>query len=298
MIKQLSIDSDTRVISELIVLYLLELRDDGTAVHTIRNRGYLLRKFVSYLKEQGIETVDELERHHIRDYLGEQSQKGHKMTSINTMRRMIRWFLCWVLTDQVSNLRFDPRAARELRDKPEPDLNFVPLTHEVVYGVIDKMTNDQDKLMTALIFEGGLRISELVTLRIESVHFDELRIYGKGDRLRPVYIPPRLARELERYIEDSGRTYGNVFIPQLRFNRNQYSIDTVRQRIKRWFDGEGVDMWIHLLRHSYAIGMVQRGADIRSVQLMLGHRNIDTTMRYLKFSDPFLKEQYNKYRHK
>lgn len=282
----------------LLVLYIVELRDDDAAVHTIRNRAYTLRKFTYYLRELGVENVRDLERQHIKSYLAVLAQAGQRMTSINTTRRFIKWFLCWILDDNVSLFNFDPRGVKELKDKPEPDKDFDPLSPDDVYDVINSMNNEQDQLMTALIFEGGLRISELVYMKVERVNFDEIRVYGKGNKLAPVYIPEDLAVSLRHYIDERGYTRGYVFRPDPRFSKQQYySIGTVRDRIKRWFDAADLNMWMHLLRHSFAIGMVQRGADIRSVQRMLRHKDINTTMRYLKFSDHYIREQRQKYHH-
>jgi len=293
-----NVKRDTVILGELLLLYLIDLRDEDAAVHTIRNRGYTLRNFIGYLQDNHVYAIDELEKYHIKEYLALQAQKGARMTTLNTVRRFIKWFLLWVMDERVSLFNFDPRGVKELKDKSEGDMNFDPLTPETVYKVIASMTNEQDRLMTALIYEGGLRISELVGLKVERINHDELRVYGKGDKMRPVYIPDDLATHLQRYIKTAGYTSGYVFRPDPRFSPQEcYSIDTVRQRIKRWFDAAGVDMWVHLLRHSFAIGMVQRGADIRSVQMMLGHSDINTTRRYLKFSDVFIREQRRKYHH-
>lgn len=283
---------------DLLTLYIIELRDDGLAMHTIRNKAYTLRKFLRYLNDQGVFCISDLERHHIRSYLSDQIQAGQLMTSVNTIRRFIKGFLFWILDDKIGLFRFDPRGIRELKDKPEGDNNFTPLTIDTVYKVINSMDNEQDQLVTALIFEGGLRISELVYMKVESINFDEIRIYGKNNKLAPIYIPEDLAICLRHWIDEHGYTNGYVFRPDSRYSKNpHYAVGTVRDRIQRWFDAAGVDMWMHLLRHSFAIDKVQRGADIRSVQKMLRHANINTTMKYLQFSDQFIKEQRLRYHH-
>lgn len=288
----------TNNLHALLTLYIIELRDDDAAVHTIRNRAYTLRKFINHLEENGICTIQEIERYHLKAYLSGQINSGHLMTSVNTTRRFVKWFLCWILEDNPTLLNFDPRGIKELKDKPEPDKNFDPLTPDVIYEVVSSMSNLQDQLMTSLIFEGALRISELVDMRVERVNFDEIRVYGKGNKLAPVYIPPDLAMVLQQWIEDHGYTSGYVFRPDPRFSdQDHYSVGTVRDRVQRWFDAAGIDIWMHLFRHSFAIDKVQRGADIRSVQMMLRHEDISTTMRYLKFSDHYIREQRQKYHH-
>ena len=289
----LTIGKDTRAIVELLALYIGFLRDERqSAVHTLRNRGYILRRFLRFVQEHDIYTIDQLELAHLKAYIASVARLGHSVSTINTHRRFVRWFLAWCEREQGIYISFD---YTKLEYKKEPDLDFTPLNRDTVARVIATMPNRQDQLMTAVAFEAGLRITELATLKVENIAGTTLRVYGKGKKKRPTFITRELATELRYYLLEKGRTSGYAFRPIYAGYGDHYSVGTLRDRIQRHFKKAGVSMWMHLLRHSFAVGMIERGCDIRTVQRFLGHENVATTMRYLKLADPYLEDQYLKY---
>ncbi len=289
----LTIQQDTRNIVELIALYIGFLRDERqSAIHTLRNRGYILRRFLRFVQESDIHTIDGLELTHLKAYIASVARQGHSVSTINTHRRFVRWFLAWCEREQNIHIEFD---YTRLEYTKEPDLDFTPLTRDIVAQVIARMPNRQDQLMTAVTFEAGLRITELATLKVENISNNTLRVYGKGNKKRISFITPALSRELRLYLIEKGRTSGYAFRPLNAGFGDRYSVCTLRDRIQKHFRAAGVSMWMHLLRHSFAVGMLERGCDMRTLQRLLGHENIATTMRYLKLADPYLEDQYLKY---
>ena len=292
----LTINPHTHKLVELVALYIAFLRDErSAAVHTLRNRGYTLRRFLQYIEPSTIFYIEELELSHLRSYIASLAREGHSISTLNTHRRFVRWFLQWCEREQGIYITFDYTRLEYTR---EPDKDFTPLNRDVVARVIASMPNRQDQLMTAVIYEAGLRITELATLKVENISNNTLRVYGKNNKKRVAFITPVLAKELRDFLHEHERYSGYAFRPLYNGYGERYAVPSIRDRIQRHFKKCGVEMWIHLLRHSFAVGMLERGCDIRTLQRFLGHENIATTMRYLKLADPYLGEQYLKYQPK
>ncbi|MBH1979932.1 tyrosine-type recombinase/integrase [Candidatus Saccharibacteria bacterium] len=277
------------------ITYLIELRDDEGATHTIRNRGYMLQAFGSFLEvELGETNIEKITADHVKEFLFSLSRSSKKITTINTYRRIIKWFLQWCF-DKGYSLSLNPFKAKLFKDKKEPEKRFTPLDHETVYRVIGKMPCAQDRIITALTFETGMRISEVLGVRVIDINYDEIAVYGKGEKQRPVYIPDDLAESLRVFLENNHRKEGYAFRPLMHGGTRYRNVDTVRQRINKFFKEEGLDFWFHLLRHSFAVERVKRGMDLRCLQVLMGHSSLVITQQYLRFTDPYIKEQAKKY---
>lgn len=290
--------TDPQSIDRYIVKYLIELRDEQGSLKTIRNRGCILRKFSRFVQSEEVMTVSGIDKYHVRAYIHRLGKEEKTPSTINTERRLIRWFLLWCEDEMDVKLTFNPRLLKILKDKKEPDIDFEPLDYDTVYGVIAQMTVLQDRVMTAMLFECGLRSSELINLKVEDIEFDQVIVYGKGGKLRPVYIPVGLAMTIEAFCKINNRHEGYLFRPLTSTGNVKYSADVPRQRIKKWFDKHGIAFWLHLMRHSFAVNKVKAGMDLRTVQICLGHSSIMTTQRYLKFGDPYVKQQFKNFEKK
>lgn len=152
--------------------------------------------------------------------------------------------------------------------------------------------------MISLMFEAGLRIDELMKVEIAHLRGNCLSIVGKGGKHHITFISWHLADELREYASKYPHENGQkLFRPLLNGSEEGYiNTDTIRQRIKREFrETLGVEMHPHQLRHSFATHLLEQGCDIRSIQRLLGHSKIETTMRYLDISDKHLANDYQTY---
>lgn len=198
-----------------------------------------------------------------------------------------------------STLWETPRFGRRLPDV----LSLGEIERMIAQIDLSKPSGERDKAMLEVLFSSGLRVSELVNLRLHDISFHEafLRIVGKGNKERLVPIGSAALAQLERYItlsrvhvsiDHGSRDY--VFIN--RFGKRLSRI-SVFKLVKQLAEQAGVRKVIspHTLRHSFATELVKHGADLRAVQQMLGHESITTTEIYTHIDREQLKEVIDKF---
>jgi len=158
----------------------------------------------------------------------------------------------------------------------------------------------RDRAILETIYSAGLRISELVGLNIEDLdEFSEaLRIRGKGRKERLVPLGGKAVEAIEAYLRMRGAAFGThssgpVFVNK--FGR-RITGRSIRRKLDKYLLEAGIDVHIspHVLRHSFATHMLNAGADLRSVQEMLGHENLSTTQIYTHLTTRRLKEVYDR----
>ncbi len=157
----------------------------------------------------------------------------------------------------------------------------------------------RDKAILELLFSTGLRVSELASLKRDNINLkkDEFTIRGKGDKLRVVFLSPMAKKWLGEFLERRTDDHQAMFIRLDRAGRRSNEVTPLTPRsIERLVDqyakAAGLTKRVtpHTLRHSYATDLLQNGADIRSVQAMLGHSSIQTTQVYTHVTNKQLKE--------
>jgi integrase/recombinase XerD len=158
----------------------------------------------------------------------------------------------------------------------------------------------RDEAMLELLYSSGLRVTELVSLKVSDVNFESgfLRVVGKGGKERVVPASPRALRKVKEYI-------GGLRPKLLKQKRSDYLFVTLRgkpmtrqrfwQTLKSYGALAGVELSPHTLRHSFATHMLEGGADLRSLQKMLGHSDISTTQIYTKVSMDRTKKVYSEH---
>lgn len=172
---------------------------------------------------------------------------------------------------------------------------------------ISTETGLRDRAIIELLFSGGLRVSELVKLNRDSINLDrrEFIVRGKGSKDRPVFISPSAANWVSEYL--AART--DSLVPLFLNNSSntgeantsgdfrRLSARSVERMVQKYAKMAGINKHVspHTLRHSFATDLLMNGADIRSVQTMLGHADISTTQIYTHVTDPHLKEVHEKF---
>jgi site-specific recombinase XerD len=159
----------------------------------------------------------------------------------------------------------------------------------------------RDRAMLELLFSTGLRVSELVSLNTDKINFDrkEFGIIGKGGKARIVFISQRAAEAVANYLKRRKDTYKPLFIrysgsiiEENDGEKMRLTVRSVERMVKKYVIAARlpVDATVHTLRHSFATDLLTNGADIRSVQEMLGHKNIATTQVYTHITNKQLRE--------
>lgn len=170
-----------------------------------------------------------------------------------------------------------------------------------------KRIQHRDKAILELLFSTGLRVSELANLKKDSINLkrDEFSVRGKGGKVRVVFLSEQAKYWLKKYLELRNDMSPYMFIAHDRAQKSRDENDeerplsprSIERLVAKYARNAGIMKKItpHTLRHSYATDLLRNGADIRSVQGMLGHSSITTTQIYTHVTDQRLKEVYKKY---
>jgi site-specific recombinase XerD len=173
----------------------------------------------------------------------------------------------------------------------------------------DSTISLRDKAIVELLFSSGLRVSELTALDRDHINTKrrEFMVRGKGQKDRPIFISQKAANIIEEYLAKRADTLPALFLNVSRNNTGgtsgnyrRLSTRSVQRMVSKYAKLAGITKHVtpHTMRHSYATDLLMNGADIRSVQTMLGHSDISTTQVYTHVTDQHLKETYEKYHSK
>jgi len=171
------------------------------------------------------------------------------------------------------------------------------LSKEEVHKIADNMSNTRNRLMTLLTFYGGLRVSELISIRPYDFKWDEwksktinpgiLKVIGKGDKQREVYIIPGLMNLIYHYVKDEVSKKQNVNAPLFSINQRRWQI--ILSKVSKKVLDRSINP--HLLRHSCATYLREKGFDLKEIAEFLGHESIVTTQIYTHINKEKLKEK-------
>lgn len=164
----------------------------------------------------------------------------------------------------------------------------------------------RDRAIVELLFSSGLRVSELVNLNRDHVNTKrrEFMVRGKGQKDRPIFISQAAASWVEAYLAERNDTLPPLFLSYSRNVESDTSGDyrrltarSIQRMVSKYARLAGITKHVspHTMRHSFATDLLMNGADIRSVQSMLGHSNISTTQVYTHVTDEHLREVYEKF---
>jgi integrase/recombinase XerD len=274
----------------------------GLAQNTLESYGRDLRQFQTYLVSSQIDIVKDSNRSTILAYLNSLQTKGRAVSTISRNLAAIKSFYQYLVRERY--LEKDPAANLEspkLEKKLPKILTIVEVEELLKQPNTYTPTGLRDKAMLELLYATGIRVSELISLNISDVNLDMgyIKCYGKGAKERIVPLGSIAAKCVQEYINKGRsklvRTYEE---PALFVNHhgNRLTRQGFWKIIKRYAREANITKEItpHTLRHSFATHLLENGADLRSVQEMLGHADISTTQIYTHVTKNRLKEVYDK----
>ena len=276
--------------------------EKGLSANTLAAYSNDLQEIKGFLKGEGVSNWEDLSRDHISAYL---QRVGGRLSDRSKARRMaaLRSFCKHLLLLGV--LRQNP-AARMAFPKTRLSLPKV-LSRQEVEGLLRQPDGSQplgkrDRAMLELLYATGLRVSELTDLELRQLHLDPgyLVVLGKGGKERLVPLGEWAAQALKVYLEEArtrlmrGGSRQEIFV-------NHHGRKLSRQGVWKIIKRHALEARIqqnitpHMLRHSFATHLLENGADLRSLQTMLGHADISTTQIYTHVARSRLKEIHQKY---
>ena len=300
-------------ISEAILEFLEYMEiEQNRSQKTIENYHHYLNRLVEFADDKPVSSITpELVRkwrlwlNRYRDTHGDPLSK----TTQNYHLIALRSFLTFLSKRDIQSLT--PEKIELARVKRKQVTFLAPEELERILQKPDtsEIIGLRDKAMLELLFSGGLRVSELVNLDRDHINLKrrEFMVRGKGQKDRPIFISQDAAYWLKQYLDKRGDSHRPLFIrysgAREMSNDGEYmrlSAHSVQRMVQRYARAAGITKKVspHTLRHSFATDLLMNGADLRSVQSLLGHSNISTTQIYTHVTDPHLKKVHEKYHHK
>lgn len=300
-IDNLKLNKNNKDILEKYQIYLLTVKqkEEKTTVSSYIEDIY---KYLEYMENNKIKTALNIEYQDITKYLKYLDNNNYKTSSIIRKIVSIKLFHKYLSLEykikDVSSKIINPKLRRKL-----PNI----LTIEEVDNLLDIKLNTpfdyRNKAMLELMYSSGLRVSELVDLKLNNIDLDNgyVRCLGKGKKERIIPIGEIAIEYLKKYINEyrnsmkKGYYTENVFL-------NNHGKNITRQGffliIKNIAKEKNIDKNItpHMLRHSFATHLLNNGANLRTIQEMLGHSSITTTQIYTNVSNDIIKENYELYK--
>jgi len=302
--------------------------EKGAALRTIENYEHDITRFFEFSKIENAQDITDDVVREFRLYLNRQSVRPVNGVS-NTMSKKtqnhyltaLRVFLKFLAKKGISSL---PTDRIELAKIPERTIDLITPT-ELTRLLNSPEGNDlkslRDKAILETLFSTGLRVSELCSIpRDISINSEELSIRGKGGKVRVVFISPRAREALKKYLDARRDMEEGLFIrietPASKKNKNKENrknnekytgkkygnLDrhSIEHIVRRYAVKAGISKKVtpHVIRHCFATDLLSNGADIRSVQIMLGHSSISTTQIYTHITDKALRETHKKFHSK
>jgi integrase/recombinase XerD len=275
--------------------------EKGLSKNTIESYSIDLGKFQEFLSS-GNKGFASFSRVDIVDYIERLRSESYAISSIC---RFISSIKCLCKYLMIQNLmQEDPSETLQSPKKWErlpKALSISDVRSFLEYSSLPtKATLIRDSVMLELLYSSGLRVSELVSLKLEDIHLEAgyLRVLGKGSKERIVPVHMRAIEKLKDYINrQRPEILKKKLSPYLFITARGKPMTRQRfwQAIKTLGRKSGIQLSPHTLRHSFATHLLEGGADLRTVQKMLGHSDISTTQIYTKVTTERIKKVYTKH---
>lgn len=299
-------------ISEALTDFLEHLEvEGGRSPKTIANYQLYLERFIDFA---GDITVDKITSEVIRRYRlwlnrYKNETTNEELSLITQSYHLIalRGFLTYLSRRNITSLAADkiilPKTIRK-------QVTF--LQYDEVVRMINQIPTDteaglRDRAIVELLFSSGLRVSELVNLNRDHINLSrrEFMVRGKGQKDRPVFISKSAAEHVSSYLDARTDSLPALFLSYSRRNAapnpsgdyRRLSARSIQRMISQYARLAGITKHVspHTMRHSFATDLLMNGADLRSVQSLLGHSNISTTQVYTHVTDQHLKDIHERF---
>jgi site-specific recombinase XerD len=287
--------------------------EKGRAIRTVENYEHYLTCFFEFAKIKSPSDINDASVREFRLWLNRQST-GNNRQNGNTVSKKtqnyymiaLRVFLKYLTKREIKSM---PRDQIELAKTPERSLDLISpdeLARLLNSPSGNTLKDLRDKAILELLFSTGLRVSELCSLTNDfDFKRDEISIRGKGGKVRVVFISDEAKKSVKKYLDARKDMSDALFVqvgdtPKPGLGAGA-GTPLTRRSIERIVKQHAIKAGItkkvtpHVIRHSFATDLLNNGADIRSVQVMLGHANIGTTQIYTHVTDKHLREIHKKF---
>ena len=270
--------------------------EKGLSRNTVNAYATDLKKYLLFAKEQGRE-VEKAGKSDILNFLELLRGNGQSISTVCRYISSIKALYKFLLLEK--RIQDDPTENLQTPRKWErvPKALSVSDVKDLLRATFSAKTALRDSSMLELLYSSGLRVSELVSIKLGDIHFDAgfIRVLGKGSKERIVPVNQRALEKIRDYSEkERPEILKKKQSPYLFVTRNGSSMTRQRfwQTLKAIGKQSGVELSPHTIRHCFATHLLEGGADLRSLQKMLGHSDISTTQIYTKVTTDRIKKVY------
>jgi len=286
---------------ELVDRFLVSLAREGNyAAHTVDSYASDLDGFIAWCGEKDIDPIKVTHRQ-MRAYMSHLDEGGYARSSINRKLSAVKRFSKWLVVEgeieaDAISVVTGPKKAKTLPHRLMPE-DIARLLD--VWGGQEPVEM-RNRAILELMYASGARIAEIAGMRLADVDFEQqqIRVFGKGSKERIIPIHPMAAHTLVLYVRKArgqltakatGIAPDSLFVST---RGKPMSADSIRKMFKQTIATAGLDESLtpHDLRHSFATDLVEGGADLRTVQELLGHASLSTTQIYTHLSAAHLKD--------
>ena len=312
--------SSSTGLHDLIVRYLEYCEvEKNLSQTTIRMYHFYLKDFIEwathYMKKDVVTPAD-LDTELIKKYrvnlnrrISSKSNEEFKKSTQKTFLVALRAFLKYlIVVEELEVMSPDRILLGKSDDRIPKVLDEEQLKKLFEVQDLNRRSGLRDRAILELLFSTGLRVSELVNLDVGDVKIDsgEFSVIGKGRKARTVYLSPSAKEWLRRYLATRNDSFRPLFLRYSGKRMEEQDFDgeslrltarSVQRLVKKYVlrAGIAVDATPHTLRHTFATGLLREGADLRSVQELLGHSNVSTTQIYTHVTNRQLKDIHRKF---
>lgn len=279
----------------------------GFSPNTVRNYEHYLQVLGTWADERQLTTVSQLSADDILEfqlYLQEQNPARTKQT-LNYYLIAVRALLKYLVTRDVKVLAPDRVTLAKTGARQIHFLEVDEIRRLIEVEDPTSKTAVRDRAILELLFASGLRISELVNLQRTAVNIErgEFSVKGKGGKVRLVFLSDEAKSALTAYLRERRDEAAPLFLASRTQNGQKpapVNARNIQRLLKRQALLAGITKPVtpHTLRHSFATNLLRNGADLRSVQAMLGHSSVTTTQHYTHVTDKGLRETYERFHRK
>ena len=293
--------------------------EKGRSLKTVENYNRYLTRFLNFTKNDNPVNITDTMVREFRLWLNRQSTGNNRATGETLSKKTqnyyliaLRAFLKYLARQEVKSM---PAERIELAKVSERTLDLI--THEELNRLLNSpkgtdLKDLRDKAILELLFSTGLRVSELCSLTADiDLKSDELSIRGKGGKVRVVFISPEAKKAVKNYLS-ARKDMSDALFVQVENNiskkaKNKENKDaspltkrSVERIVKQHAILAGISKKVtpNVMRHMFATDLLGNGADLRSVQAILGHANIGTTQIYTHVTDKHLRDIHKKFHNK
>lgn len=298
-IDKLNIKNKKLLSDYIIELKTIKQRDKDTTVNSYSEDIY---KYLEYMESKNISSALDISYNNLLDYLKYLDDNKYEVSSVARKIVSIKAFHKYLSENynvvDISTKINTPRFYRKL-----PNILTIEEVDNLLDIKLDTPFDYRNKAMLELTYSSGLRVSELINLELSDIDLNNnyVRCFGKGSKERIVPVGEYSSKYLSIYINEYRDSMKKGYYTEKIF-LNNHGKEMTRQGffkiIKKIAKDKDINKNItpHMLRHSFATHLLNNGADLRTIQEMLGHSSISTTQIYTNVTNDILKENYDLYK--